>query len=76
MKKNVTFFIDPNSYLVNGYSYKIYNSGEMLPTIPRFLVDENGATTGIMRVIPICVVTGYDPELRYKIYDPETNTFI
>lgn len=76
MKRSVTFFIDPGSYLVNGYSYKIYSSGEFPPEIPRFLVDENGATTGIMRVSPICVVTGYDPELRYKTYNPETNTFI
>lgn len=74
--RNVTLFIDPESYLINGYSYKIYNSGELPPSIPRFLVDENGATTGIMRVIPICVVTGYNSELRYKTYNPETNTFI
>ena len=74
--KKVTLFIDPESYRVDGYSYKIYTSGEFAPAIPRFLVDGNGATTGIGYVEPIVVVTGYNPELIYKTYNPETNTFI
>lgn len=74
--KKVTLFIDPASYRVDGYSYKIYSSGESIPAIPRFLIDENGSTTGIAYVEPIILVTGYNADLNYKTYNPETNTFI
>ena len=74
--RNCTLFIDPESYQLNGYTYKIYTSGEPIPSIPRLLVNENGQTTGIMYVEPIIVITGYNPELRYKTFNPETNTFI
>jgi|688.fasta_scaffold1855539_1 hypothetical protein len=72
--KNCTIFVDPINYRVNGFSYEIYT--ENPPKIPHFLSDENGGTTGIMYIDPIIVITGYDPELRYKTYNPETNTFI
>jgi hypothetical protein len=74
--KKVTYFIDPVNNRINGYTYKIYISGETIPAIPRFLVDENGQTTGIMYVEPICVITGYNPELQYKTYHSETNSFV
>jgi len=74
--KKVTLFIDPESYRINGYSYKIYISGETIPAIPRFLVDENGSTTGIAYIEPICILTGYNQDLNYKTYNPQTNTFI
>lgn len=74
--KKVTLFIDPESYRVDGYSYKMYPSGEPVPAIPRFLIDENGSTTGIVYIEPICIVTGYNSELNYKTFNPETNTFI
>jgi hypothetical protein len=72
--KNCTVLIDPINYRVNGFSYEIYT--ENFPKIPHFLSDENGGTTGIMYVDPIIIITGYYPELRYKTYNPETNTFI
>lgn len=76
MKKKVTLFIDPDYYIVDGYSYTIYGPDDSPPPIPRFLVDQNGATTGVMHVKPICLITGYNPDLLYKTYNPETNTFI
>ena len=72
--KNCTVFINPNNYKVNGFSYEIYT--ENPPKIPHFLTGNGGGTTGIVYIDPIIVVTGYDPELRYKTYDPETNSFI
>lgn len=72
--KKCTVLIDPINYKVNGFSYEIYT--ENPPKIPHFLTGENGGTAGITYLDPIIVVTGYDPELRYKTYDPETNTFI
>jgi hypothetical protein len=74
--KKVTYFIHPESNRIDGYTYKIYASGDLIPAIPSFLTDENSKTTGIMYVEPICIVTGYDPELIYKTYNPETKTFI
>jgi hypothetical protein len=72
--KNCTVFIDPNNYRVNGFSFEIYT--ENPPKIPHFITGENGGTIDITYIDPIIVVTGYDPELRYKTYNPETNTFI
>jgi hypothetical protein len=72
--KNCTVLIDPINYKVNGFSYEIYT--ENPPKIPHFLTGENGGTTGIVYISPITVITGYDPELRYKIYDPEKNIFV
>jgi hypothetical protein len=72
--KNYTVLIDPINYKVNGFSYEKYESNP--PKIPYFLTGINGETTGIMYIDPIIVVTGYNPELRYKTYNPETNTFI
>ena len=74
--KTVTYLIDPETNSVNCYTYKIYMSGEPIPGIPRFLVNENNQTTGIMYVEPFCIVTGYNPDYKYKIYNPETNSFI
>jgi hypothetical protein len=74
--KKVTYFIDPETNSVNGYTYKVYSDGELIPSIPRFLVNENNQTTGIMYVEPLCVVTGYNPDYKYKTYNPETNSFI
>jgi hypothetical protein len=72
--RNCTVFINPNNYKVNGFSYEIYT--ENPPKIPHFLTGENGGTTGIVYIDPITVVTGYNPELRYKTYIPEQNIFI
>lgn len=74
--KNYTVFINPYNNKINGFAPKIYESGEQIPKIPHFLTNENGGTTGIMYIDPIIIVTGYDPELRYKTYDPNTNSFI
>lgn len=74
--KKVTYFINPQNYSVNGYTYRIYQSGEIIPAIPSFLVNENNQTTGVMYVEPLCVVTGYNPDFKYKIYNPQTNSFI
>lgn len=74
--RKCTIFINPYINKIDGFSYKIYESGESIPKIPHFLSNENGATTGIMYIDPIIVVTGYDPDLKYKTYNPETNSFI
>jgi len=73
--KICTVFIDPIDYKVNGFSHEEYLGTP--PKIPHFY--NSGETTGDERYIyvdPIIVITGYYPELRYKTYDPETNTFI
>jgi|688.fasta_scaffold715506_1 hypothetical protein len=74
--RKVTYFIDPKSNRIDGYTYKIYTSGEPIPAIPSFLIDENNQTTGIMYIKPLCVITGYNPDYMYKTYNSETNTFI
>jgi hypothetical protein len=72
--KNCTVLIDPINYRVNGFSYEIYEDNP--PKIPHFLTGADGGTTGIRYLDPIIVITGYDPMLRYKTYNPETNIFI
>jgi hypothetical protein len=72
--KNYTVLIDPFNYRIKGFLYEINPTN--IPKIPHFLTGDNGGTTGIMYVDPIAIVTGYNPELRYKTYNPETNSFI
>jgi hypothetical protein len=74
--KNYTVFINPNNFRVNGFSPKIYESGEYIPQIPYLLTGENGITTGVAYIDPIVIVTGYDPDLKYKTYNPQTNMFV
>jgi hypothetical protein len=74
--KNVIYFIDPISNRINGYTYNLYQTEEEIPYIPRFLSDSNNNTTGIMYINPFCVITGYNPDYKYKIYDKQNNIFV
>lgn len=73
--KMCTVFINPNNYRVNGFSFEI--NIENPPKIPYFYNSgESPDGERYTYVDPIIVVTGYDPDLRYKTYNPETNTFV
>jgi hypothetical protein len=76
MNNDSTIFINPKTNKIAGHENRIYNSGEPLRKIPNFIKDENNKIIGVEYIDPIFIVTGYNPEFKYKTYNPETNSFI
>jgi len=75
---NGTLLINPITNRVNGFIHRVLESGENGTLVPHFLMDSDNNITGISYLNPIKFITGYQyySELRYKTYNPQTNTFI